>query len=323
MTLCYTETHSGASPRHFGARGHFRAKPPGDISGTLRSVRLLALAIVTLTACSGSVGDAQGETDAVTPPPDTAIDAGADVVVALDSASDSAETAVSDAWAPDRSKCTADPDKKGLVTRTASGKSYLVYVPAGYDPMSPSALLLALHGAGDVASNYLAAIWRGNADARGFVVVAPDGSCAVGSGNTWCSGDGAAIEAALNDVEACYSVDPKRRIIDGFSAGGILSYAIGLDNAASFAGISVASANLGSAEALVGAPLLPAAWKIPVSHHHGLTDTNFPIDTARAGRDRLVAAGHTVYWHEFDGGHTTNAAMALVRWDDLASSRAP
>lgn len=71
------------------------------------------------------------------------------------------------------------------------------------------------------------------------------------------------------------------------------------------------------------AVLLPAAWKIPVSHHHGLTDTNFPIDTARAGRDRLLAAGHTVHWHELDGGHTTNAAMALVRWDDLASSRAP
>jgi predicted esterase len=69
--------------------------------------------------------------------------------------------------------------------------------------------------------------------------------------------------------------------------------------------------------------LPPAPWKIPVSHHHGTLDMNFPIDTARAGRDRLLAAGHTVSWHEFDGGHTTTPAFALVRWDDLASSRAP
>jgi len=37
----------------------------------------------------------------------------------------------------------------------------------------------------------------------------------------------------------------------------------------------------------------------------------------------MLAAGHTVYWHEFAGGHTTNAGFAATMYDDLASSTAP
>jgi poly(3-hydroxybutyrate) depolymerase len=66
----------------------------------------------------------------------------------------------------------------------------------------------SLHGAGDVASNYLN-LWQGAADARGFVVIVPDGSCAAGSGNTWCGDDGNAIVSAFLDVGYCYSIDPR------------------------------------------------------------------------------------------------------------------
>ena len=50
---------------------------------------------------------------------------------------------------------------------------------------------------------------------------------------------------------------------------------------------------------------------------------NFPIMYARQGRDRLMAAGHTVYWHEFDGGHTTTPAYAATMIQDLMGSRSP
>lgn len=227
----------------------------------------------------------------------------------------------------DRSKCTASPDALGLTERAIPGMKYVSYVPAGYDKTKASRLLLALHGAGDTGSNYLAAIWKNNADARNFIVIAPDGSSPVSGGppggNTWNTSDGNHILDTIDDVSACYSIDAKHIVIDGFSAGGIFAYALGLQAAELFSGISIASSNLGSAEAISGKSLVPAAWKIPVSHHHGLADMNFPIDTARAGRDKLLAAGHKVDWHEFDGGHTTTAAFALIRWDDLASSTAP
>lgn len=102
-----------------------------------------------------------------------------------------------------------------------------------------------------------------------------------------------------------------------------MAYLLGLASAETFAGVSIASANEGSAEALFGGSLLPATWKIPVSHFHGVDDLNFTIASARAGRDKLLAAGHTVHWHEFTGGHSTKAADAAQRYDDLASSKAP
>jgi phospholipase/carboxylesterase len=286
------------------------------------------LVAVCLVACSTTNTDDEqcvapcNETDTgVVLVEDTAetLDSGA----AIDSAADVEPEAPPPAI--DRSKCVADPDKPGLSSRAVPGKAtkYLSYVPPDYDKSKPTALLIALHGAGDVASNYLNVVWKGNADKRGFIVIAPDGSCAAGPGNTWCMDDNASIAKTIDDIGFCYSIDTKRRIIDGFSAGGVMAYAMGLQGASLFAGISISAANLGSAEAIVGKSLLPAPWKIPVSHHHGTMDMNFPIATARAGRDKLLAAGHMVYWHEFDGGHTTTPAFALVRWDDLATSRSP
>jgi hypothetical protein len=52
-------------------------------------------------------------------------------------------------------------------------------------------------------------------------------------------------------------------------------------------------------------------------------DMNFPYSVVTADRDRMIAAGHTVHWHEFDGGHTTNAGFALTTYTDLMGSRSP
>ena len=102
-----------------------------------------------------------------------------------------------------------------------------------------------------------------------------------------------------------------------------MAYLIGLHDAAKFSGISISSADLGSAEAVHGGSLLPSAWAIPVSHFHGTQDQNFPIQYAIAGMDKLTDAGHTFYWHPFDGGHTTTPAFAATMYDDLKSSTAP
>jgi polyhydroxybutyrate depolymerase len=229
----------------------------------------------------------------------------------------------------DRSQCKADPDKIGVTTRmvkTASNgtMTYVGYAPAGYDKTKPTPLVISLHGAGDTAANYFSIIWQGNADARGFLVLSPEGSAPLGPGFTYDTSDlDPIVNEILSDFTACYTIDPKRHIIHGFSAGGVLSYLVGLELAQIFSGISISSADLGTAEYYAGMPLLPAPWKIPVSQFHGLTDPNFPIDAARMGRDRLLAAGHQVYWHEFNGGHTTTAAFALQMYDDLAGSMAP
>jgi poly(3-hydroxybutyrate) depolymerase len=212
--------------------------------------------------------------------------------------------------------------KKGLTQRTAMN-AYLAYVPASYDMNKPTPMVVALHGAGDTASNYFQAIWKANADTRGFIVIVPEASSAYMSGFTWLGGDDDTIAAALADVQTCYSVDAKRVILDGFSAGGTMAYFVGLSRAQLFSGIGVGASTLGSGEYINGTSLLPAPWKVPVSHFHGDSDPNFPSAQALAGINKLKAAGHTTYWHPFTGGHTTSAPDALARYDDLKTSTAP
>ncbi len=51
---------------------------------------------------------------------------------------------------------------------------------------------------------------------------------------------------------------------------------------------------------------------------------NFPIEeTGIPSRNVLADAGHTVYWHEFDGGHETSDADALQMWNDLKGWTSP
>lgn len=301
----------------------------------LRRSRLVALAVAfgAASACSTDSGgnwasnaaDAAGDSAPVS---DAAAGDGSDAV-SLDSGEPDAADASTDAgFVPDRSQCTADPDAKGVTNRqvAAGGKtlSYVGFAPSSYDPYKPMSVVLSLHGAGDTAASYFTLVWQGNAETRGFLVISPEGTSPLGSGYTYNTSDlEPIVNQVVDDFSACYSVDPKRRIIHGFSAGGVLAYLVGLQAADFFAGVSVAAANLGTAEYYAGKSLLPAPWKIPVSHTHGLSDANFPIATAQAGRDKLLAAGHPVYWHEFAGGHTTSAAHALQMYDDLASYTAP
>lgn len=289
--------------------------------------------------CSGSSNDAPGNDDATVD--DSRAPQETSTTDARGDASETNDTHVTEVGvdAPidagpdptDRSKCTVDPDKLGVTHRTASASTgsgsmkYVGYAPPGYAPKTPMTLVIALHGAGDTADNYFNIVWQPNAQTKGFLVVTPEGSAPIGSGFTWNGSDANLIIDVMNDFMKCYSVDPKRVILHGFSAGGVMAYLIGLEAAELFAGISISSADLGTAEAIAGKTLVPgvAKWLIPLSQTHGTSDTNFPITYARQGRDRMIAAGHTVYWHEFDGGHTTSAALVALTYDDLATSRAP
>jgi poly(3-hydroxybutyrate) depolymerase len=297
----------------------------------MRPALALAFSLVcvgSLAACgSGDSGSGPADGAGGDSPVGDGSSGGGDGGTGDDAASggDARGDAIADAAmdAPSKPACSSMPNAVGTTHRMAQGNPYVAYVPPSYDKSKSYSLVVALHGAGDTAGNYLSIIWQGNADSQGFLVIAPEGTSPLGSGYTWDTTDEPLILAAIDDVYACYAIDPKKIILHGFSAGAIMSYWIGLKDAKRFSGISIASADLGSAEAVNGGPLLPAPWKIPVSHFHGMQDMNFPIMYAIAGMNRLIAAGHPFYWHPFNGGHTTNPADALQMYMDLKSSTAP
>src|SRR5262249_19203108 len=86
-----------------------------------------------------------------------------------------------------------------------------------------------------------------------------------------------------------YAIRPQRIILNGFSAGGTMAYFIGLSRAERFSGLAIQSSALSAGEYVNGGPLLPAAWKVPVSHFHGDMDMNFTAASALDGINALHA----------------------------------
>ncbi len=231
--------------------------------------------------------------------------------------------------------CSAQQDATGLVRRTGMiGTDGLVhlyysYVPVSYDAGWAIPLVVSLHGAGNTALEFVG-LWQSSADANDFMVLAPQGSGSTGDGFAWNDlTDESVVLGAMDDISRCYRTDMHRHIVHGFSAGGIMAYLIGLpQSGVLFSGLAIASSGLETAEYYANEamlpPLLPSAWEIPVSIFHGLQDPNFDFtEFGEGSRDALLDAGHTVYFHPFDGGHVTDSADCLQMWTDLNWSRSP
>ncbi|MFH0889495.1 MAG: DJ-1/PfpI family protein [Planctomycetota bacterium] len=119
---------------------------------------------------------------------------------------------------------------------------YYLYVPDGYAHDKSWPLLIALHGAGDTARNFIGA-WTGNASKYGYIVLAVK-SAAQG----WVKSDGPLILSAIEDVKKQYLINHDLVFIAGFSSGAFMVSEFGMDNyklfriIATFAGATFMSA---------------------------------------------------------------------------------
>ncbi|MEZ6050578.1 MAG: alpha/beta hydrolase-fold protein [Planctomycetaceae bacterium] len=128
----------------------------------------------------------------------------------------------------------APPEQRGFVNRIYSDETgehpFVVFVPQGQPPQQGWPVILFLHGAGERGTDGhrqleagLGPLVKMRADAFPAVVVFPQ---AVGLDRpilqTWSADapDGHRALAILDEVEAQYPVDPKRRVLTGWSMGG-------------------------------------------------------------------------------------------------------
>lgn len=253
-------------------------------------------------------GDGDGDGDA-----DTDIDGDADVDVDADTDIDSdADTDVdSDA----DSDADADPDVEltpGTFTRsiTVGGdvRTYILHVPSGF--VGPGPLLLALHGNGDSAANFLRTSTLGAAaDRHRFLLVVPQGeeSNTLAGPADWdayatpatSNHDFLFLDAVLDEVEATGGVDPHRRFLLGYSQGGYMAFFTAMNGADVFGAVHIHSA----ANPMPGSRLVSGAVRrIPVDLLIGTGD--WGLSGARATRGELESAGFEVRYEEIDGwGH--------------------
>jgi poly(3-hydroxybutyrate) depolymerase len=191
----------------------------------------------------------------------------------------------------------------------------VLYVPQSYDPSQATPVMLALHGSGDTAGNFVN-LWAGIAEAQGFILLVPE---SLSGGASWNrGGDTPVIGALLDKVEADYNVDTCRVYLTGYSAGAHYGYMLGLANSTYFAALGIQAGTLNYAEQSGIWPGM-VERQIAVDIHHGMNDPYVPIGEATHARAELEGAGHTVYYNTHSGGHEIGAGNPEEMWMNIAN----
>jgi predicted esterase len=190
----------------------------------------------------------------------------------------------------------------------------VVYVPQRYDGSQPLPVMLALHGSGDTAGNFVG-LWSSIAEREGFIVLVPE---SLSGGASWNPGTDTPVIGALLDVVAAqWNVDECRIYLTGYSAGAHYGYMLGLANADYFAALGIQAGTLAYAEqAGVWPSMVPRP--IAVDIHHGQSDPYVPLSAATHARDELEAAGHVVYFATHAGGHEIGPGDPEAMWANLS-----
>jgi phospholipase/carboxylesterase len=175
-------------------------------------------------------------------------------------------------------------------------------VPGSLNAARPAPLIVALHGAGGVATHVLDLV-AAQAEQHGIIVLAPESR-----GPTWdvirggYGPDVAFIDQALTKIFQLHPIDPARIAVSGFSDGASYALSLGVMNGELFDHILAFSPGFMAPTTTADTP------KVFVSH--GIRDEVLPIDPcSRRIVPALQRAGYDVEYREFDGGHVVPPEM--------------
>jgi polyhydroxybutyrate depolymerase len=228
---------------------------------------------------------------------------------------------------PGRSVGLAVPAEPALAAG-ARHRAYLVHVPAGYRPGSPTPAVLFFHGYGGSAEDMDASSGLSElADRRGFLAVYPQGSLVQGGDRFWANAGRVSLGVddlrytadVLNDLQGRFCVDPARVHAGGFSAGGGVAAWLACELAGRIAAVATVSGQL-VAEPGGCRPSRP----VPILAVHGTGDTVIPYGGRAAEPEsplRLPALPAWLAGWAARDGCTVDAAVFLdtgavtgIRW---------
>ena len=174
---------------------------------------------------------------------------------------------------------------RDALTVGSEERSYLLYVPASYDPATPTPLVLSIHGFASWPANQMeVSQWNELADEHGFIVAYPSGTGFPKRWNTsGAAGEGGADDVAflLDLIDALsqqFSIDPQRVYVNGLSNGGGMSNTLACLQPERIAAIG----------GVAGAYTEPAGGcnptrPVPVIAFHGTDDRIVPYAGGAAG----------------------------------------
>ncbi|MFA5039121.1 MAG: PHB depolymerase family esterase [Candidatus Omnitrophota bacterium] len=153
-------------------------------------------------------------------------------------------------------------------------RTYLLYIPRGYDASHPVPLVIVLHGGGANAKNAQRMTgFSALAEKKGFMVAYPNGTGRLPDrALTWNAGNccGYAWENNVNDVlfirslieklEKEYIIDPGAVYVTGISNGGMLAYKLGCELSDKIAAIGPVAGAMNVDECLPKEPVSVIAF---------------------------------------------------------------
>ncbi len=226
------------------------------------------------------------------------------------------------------SSCAIAPTgKPSAVTVPGTGRSLILYLPAGLAPGKPAPLILLFHGSGGSARAVLdKSRLAETADRNGFIIAAADGGIAVKTGFVWNipgvpavggrmpiasdADDVGFVGQAIDWLIAQRCVDRSRVYATGISGGGRMTSWLGCVDAGRFAAIAPV-VGLRAGNPLAGDPTRPdpatcrPSRPMPILAFAGDADTTNPI-----------TGGGSPYWQ-----YPMRAAEA--RWAELNACKIP
>lgn len=120
------------------------------------------------------------------------------------------------------------------------------------------------------------------------------------------------VRASQRDIEALIEREKQRGVpagqivLAGFSQGGAMALQTGLRYPERLAGLLILSSALPLADTLASEGE-PANRDVPIFMAHGTHDPMIPMTRASDSRDRLLALGYRVEWHEYPIPHSVSA----------------
>jgi polyhydroxybutyrate depolymerase len=184
-------------------------------------------------------------------------------------------------------------------------RTYLLHVPLSYDGMTPTPLVIVLHGyTGTAAGIEASTKFTAKSDKEGFIVVYPEGLSRrwnVGFGALEFSTDDVGfINELINRLEQKYNIDPNRIYVAGFSNGAMMADLLGAELSERIAAIAPVAGSIGAVMnnilECIPEPLQP----VSVIVFHGTADTSVPYE----GDRYLSVAESVAFWVRHDGCST-------------------
>ena len=205
-------------------------------------------------------------------------------------------------------------------------RPYLIHFPKGYDPRTPTPMVLALHGA--TMNGPMMAWFSGlntKADEAGFIVVYPNGTGRHWS-FTWNAGtccgsavqknidDVAFINALLDDLIHGFNVDPQRIYATGMSNGAMMAYRLAGELSNRIAAIAPVSGPMGTRTCQPNRP-------VPILHFHGTDDEFSPFNGGTGKKSLFRNASYSVEhsiqtWVKLNGCNETPTTDVLSKNGD-------